>query len=205
MTSQLEVAQLRIFQVAACADVLARAFFDDPAWLWAIPEEATRARVLPWFFRAAIRYGLLAGEVHTTSETAGVILLPPKRPTLVSRRLARVGLWQMPFRCGPGAFSRFLTMWRTLEERHKLDVPPRHWYVWLLGVDPPRQGRGVGSALLQPILVRADGQRVPCYLDTTRERNLTFYRRHGFDVVYEGRFPRGGPRLWTLRREPKAG
>jgi ribosomal protein S18 acetylase RimI-like enzyme len=187
------------------AGVLARAFFDDPAWLWAVPNDERRARVLPWFFRAAIRYGRLTGEVQVSARQDGaVILLPPDRPRLSSPRLMRVGLLQMPFRAGLGGFSRFLTMRRTLEERHDVDVGPRHWYVWLLGVDPPRQRQGVGSALLRPVCERADREHVPCYLDTTRERNLAFYRRHGFEVVYEGEVPRSGPHLWTLVRAPRS-
>ncbi len=186
-------------------DVLARAFFDDPAWLWAVPDDERRARVLPWFFRAAIRYGRLYGDVPVSPQgDAAAILLPPDRPRLSSPRLVRVGLIQMPFRAGPGGFSRFLTMWRTLEKRHDVDVGPRHWYVWLLGVDPLSQGRGVGSALLAAVCDRADQERLPCYLDTTKEGNLTFYRRHGFTVVYEGEFPRNGPHLWTLVRAPRS-
>ena len=205
MTTRLTIRQLQFPQVPEATEVLARAFFDDPAWLWAIPEDGIRARVLPWFFGAATRYGLRFGEVRVTGRNVegAAILLPPKRARLHSLSLARAGLWRMPFKVGLGAFSRFLTMRRTLEERHKLDVPPRHWYVWLLGVDPPRQGQGVGSALLRSVTARADRDEVPCYLDTTRERNLTFYRRHDFEVVYEGDFPQGGPHLWTLRREPK--
>ena len=206
MTTELKVTRLPASRVSEAAGVLARAFFDDPAWLWAIPQADRRARVLPWFFRAATRYGLLAGEVHAAGEevAGSVIVLPPERARLDSLRLARAGLWLMPFKAGPGAFARFLTMGRVLEERHKRDVPPRHWYVWLLGVDPPRQRQGVGSAVLRPVLAGADRDGVPCYLDTTRERNLAFYRRHGFDVVYQGDFPRGGPHFWTLRREPNS-
>ena len=205
MATRLKVRQLQIPQVPEAAAVLAHAFFDDPAWLWAIPKDEKRAHVLPWFFGAATRYGLRFGEVRVIGDNVegAAILLPPKRARLHSLSLARAGLWLMPFKAGLGAFSRFLTMWRTLEERHKLDVPPQHWYVWLLGVDPPRQGQGVGSTLLRSITARADRDEVPCYLDTTRERNLTFYRRHGFEVVYEGDFPQGGPHLWTLQREPK--
>ncbi|MDP3767042.1 MAG: GNAT family N-acetyltransferase [Dehalococcoidia bacterium] len=205
MSTGLRTTPLHSSQVSETAEVLARAFVDDPAWLWAIPDGESRARVLPWFFRAATRYGLAAGEVHATAGAleGAAIVLPPPRPHLDSPRLARAGLWLMPFKAGLGAFSRFLTMWRTLEDRHKRDVPPQHWYVWLLGVDPARQGRGLGSNLIQAVLARADQDGVPCYLDTTQERNLRFYGRHGFEVVYEGDFPRGGPHLWTLRRDPK--
>jgi GNAT superfamily N-acetyltransferase len=186
------------------AGVLARAFFDDPAWVWAVPQDARRRRVLAWFFSAAIDYAQRVGEVRVTEHTDGAaILLPPHKPRLDAPQLMRAGLWQMTFRAGPGCFSRFLTMRRVLEERHDVDVPPRHWYVWLLGVDPPRQRQGVGGALLESVRTQADAEGVPCYLDTTRERNLAFYRSHGFEVVYEGTLPRSGPRLWTLVRPPK--
>jgi GNAT superfamily N-acetyltransferase len=186
------------------ADVLARAFFDDPIWIWAVPDGARRARVLPWFFRAAIRYGRLFGEVPVSpQQDAAMIVLPPGRPRLSWPRLVRVGLLQMPLRAGIAGYSRFITMWRTLEARHEQDVGPRHWYVWLLGVDPPRQGQGVGSALLGGLCERADRDRVPIYLDTTFERNLVFYGRLGFEVVYAGSFPRGGPNVWTLVRAPR--
>ena len=70
-----------------------------------------------------------------------------------------------------------------------------------LGVEPDRQGQGIGSALIQPVLGRADAEGLPCYLETTKERNVTFYRRHGFDVVAEGDLPDLGPPFWTMRRE----
>ena len=186
------------------AGVLARAFFHDPAWLWAAPDDARRARLLPWFFRCAVRYGRRVGEVATSERgDAAAILLPPDKPRLDAMQLMRAGLLPMVFRAGPGGYRRFLTMRRVLEERHDADVARRHWYVWLIGVDPPRQGQGVGGALLGSICARADRDGVPCYLDTTNERNLPFYRRQGFEVVYECDFPRGGPHLWTLVRAPR--
>lgn len=184
------------------AGVLARAFYDDPAWVWAVPDDARRARVLAWFFRAIVRYARRVGEVRESEHgDAAAILLPPQKPRLDNPQLVRAGLWQMAFRAGPGGFSRFLTMRRMLEERHDVDVGPRHWYVWLLGVDPPSQGQGVGGALLDSVCADADRDGVPCYLDTTNERNLAFYRHHGFEVVYEGTLPNGPP-LWTLVRAP---
>lgn len=183
------------------AGVLARAFLRDPAWVWAVPDDQHRERMLAWFFRAIVRYARRVGEVRVREgQDAASILLPPDKPRLDNLQLVRAGLWQMPFRAGAGAFSRFLTMRRVLEERHDVDVGSRHWYVWLIGVDPPRQGQGAGSAHLGSVYADADRDGVPCYLDTTNERNVPFYRRHGFEVVFEGAFPRGGPPLWTLVR-----
>jgi GNAT superfamily N-acetyltransferase len=65
------------------------------------------------------------------------------------------------------------------------------------------QGRGLGSTLLQPVLARADADRLPCYLETGVARNVTFYERHGFQVVAAGALPRGGPPLWAMVRAPR--
>ena len=198
------IARLAPGQLSAAGASLARAFFEDPSWVWAVPDDAKRRQVLAWFFPAAARYGLLYGEVYTDGQAAGAaIWLPPGRTALRASGLMRVGLLLLPLKAGLSAFSRFVTMGRVLDERHRQDVPPEHWYLWLLGVDPPRQGQGLGSALVQPILSRADSDGVSCYLDTTLERNLTFYQRHGFEIVFAGTFPKGGPRFWTLRREPR--
>ena len=78
----------------------------------------------------------------------------------------------------------------------------KHWYLPLIGVDPPRQGKGLGGDLMQVALARADADRVPCYLENTKERNLPFYAKHGFEVIVEINVPGGGPTIWTMKREP---
>jgi ribosomal protein S18 acetylase RimI-like enzyme len=203
---ELAVRDLEPRQAAQAADVLARAFARDPAWVWALPRERHRTRVLRWFFGAATRYALRHGELLGTSGgvLGAAIVLPPERPRLDDGALVRVGMWQMPFRAGPRGFARFVTQGRVLDERHDRDVPARHGYVWLIGVDPACHGRGVGSAVLRAVTARRDAAGVPTYLDTTNERNLGFYRRHGFEVVHAGAFPGGGCRFWTLARPPAA-
>jgi len=78
-----------------------------------------------------------------------------------------------------------------------------HWYLATLGTDPPRQGRGVGSALLCDVLRRCDEEGLLAYLESSKERNVAFYRRHRFEVTGEIQVPGGGPRLWLMGREPR--
>jgi ribosomal protein S18 acetylase RimI-like enzyme len=58
-----------------------------------------------------------------------------------------------------------------------------HWYLPLIGVDPTRQGRGLGSALLQHALARCDREHAPAYLESSNPANIPLYRRHGFEVI----------------------
>jgi len=80
------------------------------------------------------------------------------------------------------------------------DVPTPHWYLSILGVDPDHQGKGLGGALLQPALAKADQEGLPCYLETLEEKNLAFYGRHGFEVLVDDREPHSGLKFWTMIR-----
>ncbi|MEZ5323284.1 MAG: GNAT family N-acetyltransferase [Microthrixaceae bacterium] len=88
---------------------------------------------------------------------------------------------------------------REVERRH-LHEP--HWYLALLATDPTVQGRGVGTALLAPVLERCDEQGIPAYLETQKRTNLSWYARSGFEVVEEVRIG-DSPPVWCLRREPR--
>jgi len=58
-----------------------------------------------------------------------------------------------------------------------------HWYLPLIGVDPARQGRGVGDLLMTLALQECDRDHLPAYLESTNPRNISLYRRHGFEAL----------------------
>ncbi len=68
-----------------------------------------------------------------------------------------------------------------------------------LGVEPEQQGRGLGSAMLAPLLARSRSQGLPCYLETFNPLNPPFYERHGFRVAHEGVVPGTALTLWAMR------
>ena len=64
------------------------------------------------------------------------------------------------------------------------------------------QGHGVGTALMQPTLERADSAGLPTYLEASSERNAALYKRLGFVHMDVLELPEGGPPLWLMRRPP---
>jgi ribosomal protein S18 acetylase RimI-like enzyme len=72
----------------------------------------------------------------------------------------------------------------------------------VLGTAPEHQGKGLGSAMMAPVLHRCDDEGLPAYLESSKESNIAFYRRHGFEVVGEVVVP-DGPTLWPMWREPR--
>jgi GNAT superfamily N-acetyltransferase len=75
------------------------------------------------------------------------------------------------------------------------------WYLTLMGVDLPAQGRGLGSALLRHVLTNCDSDGLPAYLEATNPRNRDLYARHGFNVV-EVIQAGSSPPMWAMLREP---
>jgi ribosomal protein S18 acetylase RimI-like enzyme len=101
---------------------------------------------------------------------------------------------------GPTAIFRFLRLGSYVTAHH---IKEPHFYLFVLGVDPPRQGRGIGKALLRELNARADAAGVPCYLETEKAINVRLYESVGYRVVSDGTVPGlGSVRLWTMVRPP---
>jgi ribosomal protein S18 acetylase RimI-like enzyme len=87
----------------------------------------------------------------------------------------------------------------TMEQYHPKEP---HWYLAMIGVDPARQGRGYGSAILKESLKRCDQDGVMAYLESSNPKNVPLYERHGFEVlgfVQPGDFPG----LYPMVRRPR--
>jgi len=123
---------------------------------------------------------------------------PPGKPRLSGIRglLALVPL--APRVAGP-TLPRALRLLGRLDALHPTEA---HWYLSTIGTDPDQQGRGVGSALMAPGLERCDAEGVRAYLESSKEANLPFYRRFGFEVTSEI-VTEGGPTIWQMWREPQ--
>jgi GNAT superfamily N-acetyltransferase len=81
-------------------------------------------------------------------------------------------------------------------------APFPHWYGFLLGVDPVFQGKGYASALIMPMLTRLDRERLPCYLETHKEKNVSIYKHYGFKLIHEETIPRTSINHWVMLRDP---
>ena len=72
----------------------------------------------------------------------------------------------------------------------------------VIAVEPARQGRGIGSRLLQAAGTRADTDGMPIVLLTYQPKSLPLYQRHGYTVVCEGAVAGSEVRGWGMRRNP---
>ena len=170
---------------------------------WIFPDPERRARGLLLLNRVPLQYGMRYGRVtQSHGGKAVAIWIPPGQPMSVVGML-RSGMLNVPFRIGLRPFGRFMGANDIMGKLHAKHVPEPHWYLLVVGVDPDLQGRGVGSALIQEGLTRADESNAACYLETSDERNVPFYERYDFKVMAKVPLGPGGPPGWAMRREPR--
>ncbi len=196
-----EPVRLEAAQRSQAAELLARAFRNDPTYVIVMPEEDKRAEVLSWLFDRVVHYSLLYGQVYTTPVLEGVACwLPPGQTRLTIPRIVRSGLYATPMKMGWAAYRRFDTYMSYADKLHERYAPESHWYLWAVGVDPPNQGKGIGTRLIAPVLEKASTDGTACYLETGMERNVRFYEKHGFKVVGAGRVPKLELNVWAMVR-----
>ncbi|MGD9995944.1 MAG: GNAT family N-acetyltransferase [Ilumatobacteraceae bacterium] len=163
--------------VPATSLTLAKAFADDPVKLFlAGGRQLPVERVAP-FFRVMQTIQLRHGLVATTDDRAAAAIW------------AAPGHWKIPFRTIARHTATFVRLygWRflpnltVLADMEKVHPHEPHYYLEILGTDPAHQGRGLGTALMAPMIERADREGVGVYLESSKESNVAYYsvRLHG--------------------------
>jgi len=181
------------------ATSLARAFSDDPVTNWMLPRARRHTRMIA-MFTLMLRSHVPFGETYSTPDGVGVAVWAPPGCWRLDLDVMAASVQGYASIFGPN-LARAIEVHATLEDNHP--VNPAHWYLAALGTHPDWQGNGIGTALMQPVLARTDAEGLPAYLESSKERNIAYYRRLGFEVTGEIRVPNGGPSLWSMWREPQ--
>jgi ribosomal protein S18 acetylase RimI-like enzyme len=182
------------------AHTLARAFEEDPVFAWLLAGDARRMQILKRYFELfSSRVWIHQQETYTTVDAvAAAIWTLPQRWHIGLVTLARLGPGSI------GAFGRHLPrVMRALAVVESKHPRTPHYYLAFVGVNPQWQGRGLGTAVLAPVLERCDRERVPAYLESSTPRSRGLYERSGFRVTEELRFAKSAPPLWRMWREPR--
>ena len=191
MTNTVEVAGAA--EVAAVAGVLTLAFAADPASRWSWPDPERYLAAFPQFVGAFGGGAFAHGSAHHIDGIGAALWLPPGIHPAEEEMDALIRS-TVSEHLHKETFAVVEQM-----ERHHPEEP--HWYLPLIGIDPSRQGRGYGAALLKYGLALCDRDAIPAYLDSTNPRNNSFYQRHGFEllgVIQVG----SSPPIYPMLRRP---
>lgn len=178
---------------------LAAAFEDDPVMALLFPPTSRDRRPrLQRFFQVTVGLHLAHDETWTTAgRTAAAVWAPPDHWKTRPRDVVRLAPVMARI------LGRHLPVGlRVLSRVEKAHPGEPHYYLAILGTDPPQQGKGLGGAVLAPVLARCDEQGVGAYLESSKERNVPYYRRFGFEVTEEIDVGHD-TRVWGMWRAPR--
>jgi len=172
---------------------LVLAFAADPVERWLYPEPQQYLTSFPRFLAAFGGRAFAAGTAWSAGDLGAVALwLPPGTDAdgdaIVAALTESVAAAQ---------HAETFAVLGQMDEAH-----PRfpHWYLPWLGVDPARQGQGLGGDLLAHGLQRVDEDHLPAYLETPNPRTIPLYERHGFEVTGQTQSATCPPVTLMLRR-----
>jgi GNAT superfamily N-acetyltransferase len=183
------------------ADILARAFYTDPAWSWAFPDDARRLEQHRAYWGLLAAAAIPYGSVRIAAGgTAVAVWIPPEKPELRPEDEERL-VPLIEDMLGDGA-DRVFDVFECFEEAHPHDRGPHH-YLSLLGTDTEQAGQGFGMGLLAANLVEIDRSGGAAYLESTNPTNNRRYERLGFSVCGEFALPEDGPDVTQMWRDPR--
>ena len=204
LSARMDTINLASHQLKKASTVLAASFFEYPMFRFYFPDPKRRTRHLPWYFRNILRTALRYGKVYTTPEIAGVIfVLPPGHTKISIWEYIQNGFLLNPFKLGFRNYVRSMECENFVANTHEKLMQNRpHFYLWGLAVDPAQKAKGIGTALMRPVLEKADAENLPVYLETHDEKNVPYYQKFGFEMIHKTSIPKYKLPIWCMVREP---
>ena len=199
MCSPLEpIIHINAEHVDEATDLLARAFADDPLMQVLFHESAKEG--IPALMRFACQVRLVLGwpllGYQENTRLLGVVGLSEGMNVDWPEEL-HLHYKNLKDQIGSDAIDR-LEQYSEIVNSHRPET--QHIYVAVLGVDPSKQGSGIGRALLEASLVTSQHhpQSRGLYLDTENPANVPFYKRMGYQITHQEEFD--GVTIWFFHR-----
>ncbi|NVM35526.1 MAG: GNAT family N-acetyltransferase [Candidatus Lokiarchaeota archaeon] len=198
--------RLKRNQVKLAAKLLARAFENNPVCIAFFPDPTKRVKQNYHLMKNSIRYCMRFGEVYTTSpKLEGIALwqLEDSREEQQDKPISlSINWFNFVLAVALGkSLEKVRSVYDYVYKTHFTLVPSRHWYFFVIGVDPNFQGKGFASSLIKPMLARIDKEQLRCYLDTNNEKNVGLYQHFGFKVLKKYQIPGTNVINWSMSRE----
>ena len=195
----MEALQIRLTtsaDEAAVIDTIVLAFSSDPVWRWCWPDPHMYLQGAPSFVRAVAGGAFTHDGAYCSDDYAGACLW--LRPNVPSDEAALEDISQRTL--SEAVRSDLTGLLEQMAKKYRPTEP--HWYLPIIGVDPLHQGKGYGSALMRCALQDCGREHLPAYLESTNDRNIPLYQRHGFEVV--GTIQSGSsPTMVPMYRSPR--
>jgi GNAT superfamily N-acetyltransferase len=162
----------------AVISALTLAFIADPVMRWMYPKPAAYLEHFPAFAAAFASASFRAETTWFSEEGGGAACWQPRDVEPDSELIASTMFSTVDE-------AQHETLESILGKMEAFHPTEPHWYLAIVGVEPARQGHGLGTQLMEGALERCDEEGLIAYLESSNPANISLYQRHGFEIIGE--------------------
>ena len=186
----------------AVLETLVSGFGQDPLYRWLYPDDEDRPQRLAEVFDLVVRAALASDSAWVTTDLRAVAVYTRTGVDLVDDDLGKRYVALLERQIGAHRAADAAAGMAACADQ----VPSTpHDTLHSIAVDARHQGQGLGLKLLAHLVGDADRRKCPVHLDSSNPRNVTFYRRLGFEQVAAVELPGDGPVMRTMWRPAEGG
>lgn len=183
-------------------EILSHCFETNKSVNWIVKQDSKRKERIRYLMDYSFEACINCGQIYITDDLTGVIVCSnsdDKLPILEEAYLTVQYVWRVT---GVDGIGKALKREQYINQFHPQDE--EFLYIWFIGLKKTEQGKGTGSAMLQEVLDKSNKEQIPVYVETSNERNVNFYKKHGFEVYHLPPEDMFGFNLYFMRRLPNS-
>lgn len=184
-----------------CAETAAQSFIDDESSKFILSSKLTYETLYNFYL---VIYKSIYNKMYMFSDSENidgfVIIAPIGSSELSLLDFIQAGGLKLIFLNGLDFVLRSLKYEKNCIKIRKNFVSSKDWYIFQFGVTPSKQGLGLGSKIMKPILYWFDSEKIACYLETQKDVNVDIYNHFGFDLKSVDTLPNKNIKQFAMLR-----
>lgn len=175
--------------------ILSKSFADNKSVNYIVKQDEKKIRRLQGLMEYSFDVCHFFGDVFLSEDRKGCALItyPERKKTILKSILLDIRL--IARTTGLANVKKAMQREGTIKKIHPEGLL---YYLWFIGVEPADQGKGIGSSLLTEVVAEGLKQKRTICLETSTEKNIPWYQKHGFTIYKELDF---GYKLVCMKRE----
>ena len=166
-------------QKSLVVDILAKSFDDNRSVNYVVKQDEARKKRIRGLMEYSFNICQAFGDVwiDDNNQACALVLYPDQKRITFSAVLwdAKLALSVI----GMNRVAQTLSREAKIKSFHPND---QFSYLWFIGVSPEFQNKGKGSQLLEEIIQISEVKERPIFLETSVQRNIPWYKKHGFEI-----------------------
>lgn len=163
-------------------DILTKSFDSNESVNYIAKQDKKRTKRISALMDYSFEVCYLFGDVFLSDDrkACALILYPDRKKTTLKSILLDI---KLIFSCiGVENIKKALARESKIKQLQPKELM---YYLWFIGVDPEYQNEGIGSSLLDEIIIDSKHKQRPIYLETSTLKNLPWYKKYGFQIYNE--------------------